>query len=68
MLQRGISEKDVKKTCYENALEVFGKSGKMKEEHWKNIGIRIEDDVLVTKDEPEILTVSALKSVDEMER
>ena len=37
MLQRGISEKDVKKTCYENALEVFGKSGKMKEEHWKNI-------------------------------
>ena len=37
VLQRGISEKDVKKTCYENALEVFGKSGKMKEEHWKNI-------------------------------
>ena len=37
MLQKGISEKDVKKTCYENALEVFGKSGKMKEEHWKNI-------------------------------
>lgn len=37
MLQRGISEKDVKKTCYENALEVFGKSGKMKEDHWKNI-------------------------------
>ena len=37
MLQKGISEKDVKKTCYENALEVFGKSGKMKEDHWKNI-------------------------------
>ena len=37
MLQKGISEKDVKKTCYENALEVFGKSGKMNEEHWKNI-------------------------------
>ena len=29
MLQKGISEKDVKKTCYENALEVFGKSGKI---------------------------------------
>ena len=37
MLQKGISEKDVKKTCYENALEVFGKSGKMKKDHWKNI-------------------------------
>lgn len=37
MLQKGISEKDVKKTCYENSLEIFGKSGKMKEEHWKNV-------------------------------
>ncbi|AAQ00639.1 MULTISPECIES: aminopeptidase P N-terminal domain-containing protein [Prochlorococcus] len=38
------------------------------EEHWKNIGIRIEDDVLVTKDEPEVITLNALKSVNEMER
>ncbi len=37
MLQKGISEKDVKKTCYENSLEIFSKSGKMKEEHWKNV-------------------------------
>ena len=37
MLQKGISEKDVKKTCYENPLKIFSKSGKMKEEHWKNV-------------------------------
>lgn len=37
MLQKGISEKDVKKTCYENSLKIFSKSGKMKEEHWKNV-------------------------------
>ena len=36
MLQRGIAREDVVKTCYQNALDVFGKSGKMKEEHWLN--------------------------------
>ncbi|MEN1784280.1 MAG: TatD family hydrolase [Bacteroidota bacterium] len=34
MLKKGIPEADVVKTCYGNALEVFGRSGKMKEEHW----------------------------------
>ena len=34
MLKRGIAREDVVKTCYSNALEAFGKNGKMKEEHW----------------------------------
>ncbi|KGG14798.1 MULTISPECIES: aminopeptidase P N-terminal domain-containing protein [unclassified Prochlorococcus] len=38
------------------------------EERWKNIGIRIEDDVLVTSGAPEVLTCNALKSVDAMEQ
>lgn len=36
MLRNGIEKEDVIKTCYQNALEVFGRSGKMKEEHWSN--------------------------------
>lgn len=36
MLKRGVSREDVEKTCYRNALEIFGKSGKMKESHWKD--------------------------------
>lgn len=34
MLTKGISKEDVVKTCYQNALDAFGKNGKMKEEHW----------------------------------
>ena len=34
MLKRGISMEDVRKTCYQNALDAFGKNGKMKEAHW----------------------------------
>ena len=36
MLNRGIDREDVVKTCYQNAVDMFGKSGKMKEEHWLN--------------------------------
>ncbi|WP_350287019.1 TatD family hydrolase [uncultured Croceitalea sp.] len=36
MIERGIAREDVVKTCYQNALDTFGKSGKMKEEHWLN--------------------------------
>ncbi len=36
MIKRGIAREDVVKTCYKNALDVFGKSGKMKESHWLN--------------------------------
>ncbi len=34
MLQSGISESDVKKVCYDNALLAFGQSGQMKESDW----------------------------------
>ena len=36
MLRSGVAQEDVVKTCYQNALDFFGKSGKMKEEHWLN--------------------------------
>ena len=36
MLRRGIAKEDVTKTCYQNALDVFGKNGKMKESDWLN--------------------------------
>ncbi|HIO91611.1 MAG TPA: Xaa-Pro aminopeptidase [Leucothrix mucor] len=38
------------------------------DEKWWNIGIRIEDDVLVTRDGNEVLTGALLKEVDEIER
>jgi predicted metal-dependent TIM-barrel fold hydrolase len=34
MLQRGISQEDVRKVCYQNALDAFGQSGQMKESDW----------------------------------
>ena len=36
MLERGISEEDVRKVCYQNALHAFGKSGQMNENDWIN--------------------------------
>ncbi len=36
MLRNGVSREDVIKTCYQNALDTFGKSGKMMEPHWEN--------------------------------
>ncbi len=36
MLKKGISREDVIKTCYQNALDTFGKSGKMKASHWED--------------------------------
>ena len=36
MLRSGISKEDVIKTCYQNALDAFGKNGKMKESDWLN--------------------------------
>ncbi|MCB0633001.1 MAG: TatD family hydrolase [Saprospiraceae bacterium] len=40
MLERGIPEEHVHAVCYQNALEAFGKSGQMKEEHWsEGVGI-----------------------------
>lgn len=34
MLQRGVSEEDVKKVCYQNALDAYSQSGQMQEEDW----------------------------------
>lgn len=36
MLRSGVAKQDVVKTCYQNALDVFGKSGKMDAAHWNN--------------------------------
>ena len=36
-------------------------------EQWRNIGVRIEDDVLVTKDGYDILSKDAPKTIDEIE-
>ncbi|WP_425237670.1 TatD family hydrolase [Ulvibacterium sp.] len=36
MLKRGIAKEDVVKTCYQNALDIYGKNGKMKESDWLN--------------------------------
>lgn len=36
MLQRGISKESIKEVCYQNALNVYKKSGQMKEEDWQN--------------------------------
>ncbi len=37
-------------------------------DRWKGIGIRIEDDVVVSGGTPEILTAGAVKSVEELQR
>lgn len=34
MLERGIPYDHVRKVCYQNALDVYGKSGQIKEEDW----------------------------------
>lgn len=34
MLERGIDPEDVRKVCYQNALDSFGKSGQMHESDW----------------------------------
>jgi hypothetical protein len=38
MLERGISEADVKLTCYGNALSAYGQSGQMNESDWLEPG------------------------------
>tara|TARA_Y100000589_G_scaffold42631_1_gene35756 strand:- start:491 stop:1816 length:1326 start_codon:yes stop_codon:yes gene_type:complete len=37
------------------------------DERWKGIGIRIEDDVLVNEQKPEILSYAALKEINDLE-
>jgi Xaa-Pro aminopeptidase len=45
----------------------IGEGGKDVNERWWNIGIRIEDDVLVTRDGCEVLSNDAPKNVDDIE-
>jgi len=35
---------------------------------WRGIGVRIEDDILVTKDAPKNLTAAIPKSIEEVQR
>jgi len=35
-LQRGIPEEQVRKVCYQNALDAYGQSGQMNENDWLN--------------------------------
>ncbi len=37
------------------------------DEKWKGIGIRIEDDVLINDENPEILSIAALKEISDLE-
>ena len=37
------------------------------DEKWKGIGIRIEDDVLVKGENPEVLSIAALKEISDLE-
>lgn len=34
MLEKGISMADIRRNCYQNALDVFGQSGQMKGSDW----------------------------------
>jgi len=34
MLEQGIAETDVRKVCYQNALDAYGKTGRMRETDW----------------------------------
>jgi uncharacterized protein len=36
MLERGISEADVRLVCYQNVQNAYGKRGQMREEDWLN--------------------------------
>ena len=37
------------------------------DDKWKGIGIRIEDDILITDTNPEVLSISALKEISDLE-
>ena len=46
---------------------IYIKPSKSVDKKYHNIGIRIEDDILVKEQEPEILSVAALKEVSDLE-
>lgn len=45
MRERGISENDIHKTCYQNALDMYGQSGTMKESDWAD-GVTFDQSIL----------------------
>lgn len=45
MLEKGIPEKDVHITCYQNALSAYGQSGNMKESDWSD-GVSYDQSIL----------------------
>ncbi len=45
MLEKGIPEKDVHTTCYQNALSAYGQSGNMKESDWSD-GVNYDQSIL----------------------
>ena len=47
--------------------QVAGADEKTVHEKWRGIGIRIEDDILVTKDGHKVLTDKLARSADEIE-
>lgn len=60
--------------CYEEGMVVTIEPGlyiapddETVDEKWRGIGIRIEDDVVVTKKGPQVLTAKVVKTVEEIE-
>lgn len=45
MLERGIPENDIHMTCYQNALDMYGQSGTMKESDWAD-GVSFDQSIL----------------------
>ena len=45
MRERGISEQDIHLTCYQNALDMYGQSGTMKESDWAD-GVSFDQSIL----------------------
>ena len=61
--------------CYEAGMVVTIEPGlyiapddETVDEKWRGIGIRIEDDVLVTTTGPRVLTANVVKSIEQIEQ
>ncbi|MEM6738159.1 MAG: TatD family hydrolase [Bacteroidota bacterium] len=39
MVERGIPQEDIYKTCYQNALDAYAQSGNMYESHWESVDV-----------------------------
>jgi predicted metal-dependent TIM-barrel fold hydrolase len=59
MLKRGISKEDVHKTCYQNALDAYGQTGKFKESDWQQPSgidqrLKFNDNTVLRGQEPRV--------------